>query len=98
MKKLLSLLLLALLLTALPTHASAQEPAPPDPVAALTPDALRARATGEGEIAIGAVWIRARSYTTYRISYPSDGLRLTGLLHVPKGRGPFPVIIANRGY
>jgi dipeptidyl aminopeptidase/acylaminoacyl peptidase len=81
----------------LPHPAAAQEP-PPDPAAGLTPDALAARATGEGQITIGRVWFRRATYTTYRISYPSDGLRLTGLLHVPKGRGPFPVVIANRGH
>lgn len=92
---------LALLATLIfPATAAAQEaPRPtPDPVAGLTAPELRARIARTGEIRIGAVWIRSASYTTYRISYPSDGLRLTGLLHVPKGRGPFPVIIANRGY
>ncbi|GAB4178223.1 MAG: alpha/beta fold hydrolase [Roseiflexaceae bacterium] len=53
---------------------------------------------GAGEITIGEVYNRGRGYTTYRISYPSDQLRLTGLLHVPDGDGPFPVIIANRGH
>jgi uncharacterized protein len=89
---------LLLLLALLPTAAAAQEAAPADPAAGLTPEALRARATGEGEIVIGRVWFRRPTYTTYRISFPSDGLTLTGLLHVPRGRGPFPVIIANRGY
>ncbi|HWQ13945.1 MAG TPA: alpha/beta fold hydrolase [Roseiflexaceae bacterium] len=89
-------LLLLLALAALAASARAQE-ADPARVAPALPE-LRARATGEGEIAIGRVWIRARTYTTYRITYPSDGLRLTGLLHVPRGTGPFPVIIANRGH
>jgi dipeptidyl aminopeptidase/acylaminoacyl peptidase len=44
------------------------------------------------------VYRQGNGYTTYRISYLADGLRLTGLLHVPQGKGPFPVIIANRGY
>lgn len=82
--------------TASPRAATATPAA--DPVAGLTIPDLRARSYGEGEITVGAVYIRNAAYTTYRISYPADGLRLTGLLHVPKGRGPFPVIIANRGY
>ena len=69
-----------------------------DPVAGRTIPELRTRSYGAGKITIGAVWLRGPGYTTYRISYPSDGLRLTGLLHVPSGRGPFPVIIANRGH
>ncbi len=74
-------------------------PAPtPDPVAGITIPDLRARSYGGDGIAIGEVWNRTAAYTTYRISYTSDGLRLTGLLHVPAGDGPFPLIIANRGY
>lgn len=84
--------------TATPSPRSPTPTATPDPVAGLTIPDLRARSYGDGEISIGAVYIRTSVYTTYRITYPADGLRLTGLLHVPKGRGPFPVIIANRGY
>jgi dipeptidyl aminopeptidase/acylaminoacyl peptidase len=60
---------------------------------------LRARSydTSSGEIIIGELWNRASNYTSYRISYMVDGRLLTGLLHVPDGEGPFPVIIANRG-
>lgn len=58
---------------------------------------FRARTFGDGAITIGEVWQRGTDYTSYLISYDVDGLRLTGLLHVPDGEGPFPVIIANRG-
>lgn len=70
----------------------------PDPVTGITIPDLRARSYGGEGITIGEVWNRTDAYTTYRISYPSDGLRLTGLLHVPYGDGPFPLIIANRGH
>jgi dipeptidyl aminopeptidase/acylaminoacyl peptidase len=70
----------------------------PDPVAELTIDALRAQTWGGGKIEVGKVWRRGAGYTTYRMTYPAGSLRLTGLLHVPHGKGPFPVIIANRGY
>jgi dipeptidyl aminopeptidase/acylaminoacyl peptidase len=66
-------------------------------VAGLTIPDLRKISYGAGEISIGDVWIRGPNYTTYRISYPAGDLQLTGLLHVPSGSGPFPVIIANRG-
>jgi dienelactone hydrolase len=85
--------------TAAPTAEPTPMPEPtPDPVAGLTIDDLRARRFGAGAIEIGEVYRRPAGYTTYRISYPVDGLRLTGLLHVPNGDGPFPVIIANRGH
>jgi dipeptidyl aminopeptidase/acylaminoacyl peptidase len=84
--------------TATPTPAPPTATPTPDPVAGLTIPDLRARSYGEGEITIGEVWASGTGYTSYRISYPAEGLRLTGLLHVPDGSGPFPVIIANRGY
>src|SRR5262245_32969978 len=69
----------------------------PDLAAGLTIPDLRSRRFGDGEITVGDVWQRGSGYTSYRISYLVDGLRLTGLLHRPDGDGPFPVIIANRG-
>lgn len=70
----------------------------PNPVAGLTIPDLRAREYGGGSITIGEVYNWGIGYTTYRMTYPADGLQLTGLLHVPDGEGPFPVIIANRGH
>jgi dipeptidyl aminopeptidase/acylaminoacyl peptidase len=37
-------------------------------------------------------------YTTYLIDYPSDGLTITGVMQIPVGDGPFPVIIMNHGF
>ena len=37
-------------------------------------------------------------FTTYRVSYLSDNLRISGMMNVPQGRGPFPVIILCHGY
>ena len=87
--------------TASPGPTATATPVPPtatpDPVAGLTIPELRARPVGAGAITVGEVWNQTAAYTSYRISYPADGLTLTGLLHVPAGAGPFPVIIANRG-
>jgi dipeptidyl aminopeptidase/acylaminoacyl peptidase len=30
--------------------------------------------------------------------YPSDGLRITGMMHIPNGAGPFPVVVLDHGY
>ena len=90
-----------------PTATAAPSPMPtattvpltptPDVALGLTIPDFRVRSYGDGEITIGEVWQRGAGYTSYRISYPVDGLRLTGLLHLPDGDGPFSVIIANRG-
>jgi pimeloyl-ACP methyl ester carboxylesterase len=37
-------------------------------------------------------------YTSYLIDYPSDGLTITGVMQIPKGEGPFPVIVMNHGF
>ncbi len=52
----------------------------------------------------GAIWIektlaRTADYTSYVISYPSDGLKITGTMQIPvKGKPPFPVILMDHGY
>jgi dipeptidyl aminopeptidase/acylaminoacyl peptidase len=37
-------------------------------------------------------------YTSYLIEYPSDGLTITGVMQIPVGEGPFPVIVMNHGF
>lgn len=38
------------------------------------------------------------AYTRYRISYKSGELTISGIMNIPKGEGPFPVLILNHGY
>lgn len=59
---------------------------------------LRERTFTGGDISLDVVMGLTDTYTTYLISYPSDGLRITGILQIPTGDGPFPVIIMNHGY
>lgn len=37
-------------------------------------------------------------YTRYSISYSSEGLLISGILNIPSGDGPFPILILNHGY
>jgi dipeptidyl aminopeptidase/acylaminoacyl peptidase len=37
-------------------------------------------------------------YKSYLIEYPSDGLTITGVMQIPVGEGPFPVIVMNHGF
>jgi len=39
-----------------------------------------------------------KAYTRYSISYKSGDLKISGIMNVPKGLGPFPVIITCHGY
>lgn len=47
---------------------------------------------------IGQVLDENSSYTRYYITYKSDGSLVSGIMNVPKGKGPFPVLILNHGY
>ena len=37
-------------------------------------------------------------YTRYYITYNSEGLEISGIINIPKGEGPFPILILNHGY
>ena len=66
--------------------------------APYTIEGLRSRSYGEGQIEILKVMEETPKFTRYLFAYPSDGLRITGMLDRPKGDGPFPVLILNHGY
>jgi dipeptidyl aminopeptidase/acylaminoacyl peptidase len=38
------------------------------------------------------------AYTRYTITYLSNGLTISGIMNIPKGVGPFPLLIFNHGY
>src|SRR5512134_1864042 len=59
-----------------------------------TIDFLRNRTYGGGNIEITEIVEETDTFTRYFIRYPSDELNIHGFANVPKGDGPFPVIIA----
>jgi dipeptidyl aminopeptidase/acylaminoacyl peptidase len=59
---------------------------------------LRSRAYGTGEIEMVSVMEETANFTRYLFAYPSDDLRITGMLNRPRGEGPFPVVILNHGW
>ncbi|WP_420643212.1 alpha/beta hydrolase family protein [Candidatus Leptofilum sp.] len=88
-----------------PTNSSTNTPtavplpnATPHPIAPYTIDGLRQRSFPGGVIQVGVLLAEEAAFRRYAISYPSDGLTITGILQVPAGDGPFPVIILNHGY
>jgi pimeloyl-ACP methyl ester carboxylesterase len=91
--------------TATPTPAPSQTPTPtptitptPHPLPGVTIDGLSSRDYPGGAIRILSTLETTADYTRYHIAYPSDGLTITGIMQVPPGDGPFPVIILNHGY
>jgi len=67
------------------------------PYEQYTIDYLRGRTYGGGSIEVMETMEETDSFTRYLIRYPSDGLTIYGFVNVPKGDGPFPVIIAIHG-
>jgi len=53
----------------------------------------------QGEkLTLGEVLKKEDAYTKYYITYRSEGFKISGVLNVPKGSGPFPVIVSNHGF
>jgi dipeptidyl aminopeptidase/acylaminoacyl peptidase len=80
-----------------PTPTITQTPTP-HPLAGYTIRGLRARVYGGGNIEITHAVTETESFAKYLIRYPSDDLTITAMMNVPKGEGPFPVVILNHGY
>ena len=89
--------------TSTPSPTPTLTPSPTPTVAQLmypyTIDGLRKHRFQSGNIKIISTLATTDIYTRYLISYPSDGLTITGVMQVPiHGKPPFPVIIMNHGY
>lgn len=50
------------------------------------------------ELKLEQVLAQNNVYTRYRISYQANGLSLSGIMNIPSGEGPFPLLILNHGY
>lgn len=64
----------------------------------LSIDALRARPYGGSGVKIVKTVATNEAYRQVLIEYVSDGLRITGEMNIPRGIGPFPVVILDHGY
>ncbi|MBI1833532.1 MAG: alpha/beta fold hydrolase [Candidatus Andersenbacteria bacterium] len=47
---------------------------------------------------VGQVLAENESYTRYYITYESGDLTISGIMNVPKGEGPFPLLLLNHGH
>ncbi len=70
----------------------------PDPNSQYSIPALRLRQYGGGQVENLGVMGENDYFIRYSIRYPSDGLSIYGFMNVPKGQGPFPIIIGLHGY
>lgn len=72
-------------------------PAPAGPTVTSLAGFSRMRLSGTG-LALDKVLADNAAYTRHSISYDSDGVRISGIMNIPKGAGPFPLLILNHGY
>jgi dipeptidyl aminopeptidase/acylaminoacyl peptidase len=47
---------------------------------------------------VGRTLARTSAYTRYFVTYKSGSLTISGIMNVPAGAGPFPVLVLNHGY
>jgi dipeptidyl aminopeptidase/acylaminoacyl peptidase len=50
------------------------------------------------DLRLGRVLARNDAYTRYFVTYASGSLRISGIMNVPTGPGPYPVLVLNHGY
>lgn len=55
------------------------------------------RLSGTG-LTLEYVIARNAAYTQHAISYLSNGLEISGIMNIPVGQGPFPLVIFNHGH
>ncbi|WP_419998822.1 alpha/beta hydrolase family protein [Streptomyces boninensis] len=60
--------------------------------------ALIARKHTGSDLTFGKVLARNSAYTRYAITYRANGLRISGVLNLPRGDGPFPALVLAHGY
>lgn len=73
-----------------PANAATVHPVSIPALAAMTPDGR--------DLKLGRVLAANSSYTRYFVTYKSGKLKISGIMNIPKGKGPFPVLVLNHGY
>ena len=73
------------------------------PASALTPaevslDALANQEFNGSDLKLIKKISSANNYTEYQVSYLSEKLTISGVLYIPKGKGPFPGLVLGHGY
>lgn len=85
-----------------PGTAPASTPTPsPKPQPAANPvslPALMERDFDGRALRVGDVLASNEAYTKSAVTYRSGDLRISGVLYVPTGAGPFPALVLNHGY
>jgi dipeptidyl aminopeptidase/acylaminoacyl peptidase len=88
--------------------AASPSPTPPPPAPRATAgtqrahpvslQALIAKKYDGRDLRVGRVLARTGEYTRHFVTYRSGKLTISGIMNVPSGRGPFPVLVLGHGY
>jgi uncharacterized protein len=81
-----------------PTRSPSTSAFPQRPVEPVSLPAMMQRKYDGHALRTRHVILRTDAYTRYYVTYRSDGLRISGIMNVPDGNGPFPVLVLNHGY
>jgi len=84
--------------TSEPQASSAAPAAVPPAASEVSIPGLIARDYDGRRLRLGRVLARTGDYVRYAASYRSDGLRISGVMNLPRGTGPFPVLVLLHGY
>ncbi len=79
-----------------PSDSPAEDAEPPHPVS--VPALFDASRYDGSRLRLGDVLVRTDAYTQRAVTYRGDGLTISGVLNLPRGRGPFPVLVLAHGY
>ncbi len=79
-----------------PTPAVATQPEP-EPHSISFPSLFKREFNGS-ELKLVRVLEKNAAYTRHYITYKSGELMISGIMNVPAGKGPFPVLILNHGH
>lgn len=81
--------------SSIPASPSASPAPTPDPVSL---QALIQKDYDGRDLSLGRVIARNSAFTRYFATFKSGTLTISGTLHIPRGTGPFPVLIFNHGF
>jgi dipeptidyl aminopeptidase/acylaminoacyl peptidase len=82
-----------------PTQSGATAPpAQPTVQHQVSLPALMAREYDGRRLRVRRVLARASDYTRHAVTYRSGDLQISGIMNVPRGDGPFPVVVLLHGY
>jgi len=77
------------------TAAPSPSPEPPHPVSL---QALMDREHDGRDLTLRGQKLATAQYRQHRVTYRSGDLRISGVLNVPRGDGPFPAVVMAHGY